>query len=263
MSGRWSVAAGVIGLLAFGLAWELIVRVFDVRSFILLAPSKIAAQLADRPRFYLDESLVTIRHAGLGLLLAIVAAVLVGSVMAASRFVEHAVQPVLMLILVAPWVAYFSSIVVWVGRGDPPVLILVTLVTFPAFAFATVAGLRSADPAARELLATVDASRLEVLWRLRLPSALPTILATARFGSALALAAAFYGEGGNVTGRGLGAIGRRAGDAQNGPLLWATVIATALCGAVFLTVITFTERVLLRWHVSQRLQEHRGVRPVP
>lgn len=262
MSGRWSIAAGAVGLLVFGLAWEVLVRALDVRAFILLAPSEITAQLADRPRFYFDESLVTVRHAGLGLLFAMAAALVVGAAMAASRFVEQAVQPVLMLVLVAPWVAYFSSIVVWLGRGDPPVLFLVTLVAFPAFAFAAVAGLRSADPAARELLATVDASRFEVLWRLRLPSALPTILATARYGSALALAAAFYGEGGNVTGRGLGAIGRRAADAQNGPLLWACVIATALCGAGFLVVITLTERVLLRWHVSQRRHEHRGVRPL-
>ena len=56
-------------------------------------------------------------------------------------------------VLVAPWIAYFSSIVLWLGSGDPPVIFLVSFVTTPAFVFATVAGLRSADPSARELLA--------------------------------------------------------------------------------------------------------------
>ncbi len=196
---------------------------------------------------------MTARHATIGLLLSLVFALVVGSLLAASRFLEQASQPVLVLILVAPWVAYFSSIVVGLGRGDPPVVFLVAFVTMPVFVFATVAGLRSADPAARELLASVDAGRLEVLWRLRLPSAVPSLLATARYVAALALAASYYGEGGNLSNAGLGAIGRRAANAQNAPVLWATVFATVLVGVAGLGLITLLERVLLRWHVSQRV----------
>lgn len=246
------IAAPLVGLVAFVGLWELAVRAFDIRPFILLAPSRIVEELADRPRFYFDETIVTGRHAGLGMLIGLAAAVTVGAVLAASRLAEQAAQPVLVLILVAPWVAYFTSIVVWLGRGDPPVYFLVAFVTFPAFVFATVVGLRSADPAARELLASVDASAGEVLWRLRLPSALPTILGTARFSVGLALAAAFYGEGGNLAGSGLGAAGRRAAGVQNGPILWATVAGTAMLGVAGLLIITAVERVALRWHVSQR-----------
>jgi NitT/TauT family transport system permease protein len=248
---RATIVAGAIGIAVFGAVWELVVRGFDVRPFILLPPSRIVAELLERPGLYFEAALVTARHSLLGLAIALTVAVVVGSAMASSRFLEHAVQPVLMLVLVAPWVAYFTSIVVWLGRGDPPVVFLVALVTTPAFVFATVAGLRSADPAAREVLASVDARRWEVLWRLRLPAALPAILATARYSSALALAAAYYGEGGNITNAGLGAIGRRAANAQNGPLLWASVLATVLLGVVFLTIISLLERVLLHWHQSQ------------
>jgi NitT/TauT family transport system permease protein len=248
---RTAVVAGVIGLAVFGLAWELFVRLLDVKPFILLPPSSIVSELLERPGYYLEATLVTARHALAGLAIALVVAILLGAALASSRFLEHAVQPVLMLVLVAPWVAYFTSIVVWLGRGDPPVVFLVALVTMPAFVFATVAGLRSADPAARELFESVDAGRWEVLWRLRLPSALPALLATMRYASALALAAAYYGEGGNLTNEGLGAIGRRAANGQNGPVLWASVIATVLLGVVFLTLISLAERLLLRWHVSQ------------
>ena len=185
-----------------GSLWELFVRLFDVRPFILLPPSTILGELADRPRFYLEAALVTARHAAAGIVISLVVAVVIGAVLASSRFLEQAAQPVLVGVLVAPWVAYFTSIVLWLGRGDPPVIFLVAFVTTPAFVFATVAGMRSADPAARELLASVDASRLEVLWRLRLPSALPTILAAARYNLGLALAAAYYGEGGNLTNAG-------------------------------------------------------------
>jgi len=253
---RGVVTAGVVGVVVFGALWELAVRLLDIRPFILLAPSEIARELAAEPGIYLRGALVTARHSLLGLGVALVVAVVLGASLAASRFLEHAVQPVLVLILVAPWVAYFASIVVWLGRGDPPVVFLVGFVTTPGFVFATVAGLRSADPAARELLRSVDASRLEVLLRLRLPSALPALLATARYSAALALAAAYYGEGGNLAAEGLGYLGKRAANAQNGAVLWATVIATVVLGVVFLTLIAAAERWLLRWHVSQRGGDH-------
>jgi NitT/TauT family transport system permease protein len=252
MTTRRIVAAGLTGILVFGLVWELVVRLLDVQPFILMPPSKIVSELFDRPSFYLEAAAVTARQATVGLLIALAIAIVLGAGLAASRFAEQAAQPVLVLILVAPWVAYFTSIVVWLGSGDPPVIFLVAFVTTPAFVFATVAGLRSADPAARELLASVDAGRWEMLWRLQLPSALPALLAAARYSLGLALAAAYYGEGGNLTNEGLGAAGRRAINVQNGPVLWATVLATVLLGVAGLAIISVLERTLLRWHVSQR-----------
>lgn len=256
MTARRNLIAGVVGIVVFGLIWEMLVRLLDVKPFILLAPSEIAQELADRPGTYLRAAWTTARHSLLGLAIALAVAIVVGAAMASSRFLEHAVQPVLMLILVAPWVAYFASIVAWLDEGDPPVVLLVALVTTPGFVFATVAGLRGADPAARELLRSVDAGRLEVLLRLRLPSALPAILATARYSAALALAAAYYGEGGNLSPSGLGYLGARAANGQDGPAVWSTVMGAVLLGVVFLTVISALERFVLRWHVSQRTAEH-------
>lgn len=252
MSSRRVITAGVVGVAVFALVWELVVRLFEVRPFVLLPPSDIGRELIAEPGRYLRAAVVTARHSLIGLGLAVVVAILTGSLLAASRFLEQAVQPVLVLILVAPWVAYFASIVVWLGRGDPPVIFLVAFVSTPAFVFATVAGMRGADPAARELLHSVDASRLEVLRRLRLPSAMPALLATGRYSAGLALAAAYYGEGGNLAAGGLGYLGRRAANAQNGPVLWATVIATVLLGVLFLVAIAALEHSALRWHVSQR-----------
>lgn len=244
--------AGITGLVVFGLLWELLVRALDVKPFVLEAPSRIARALADDPGAYLSAAGVTARHAGVGLAISLSIAVVLGAGLAMSRFAEEAVQPVLVLILVTPWVAYLPSLVIWLHGGDPPVLFLVSLVSLPGFTFAMVSGLRSADPAARELLASVDAARWEVLWRLRLPSALPTLFAGARINVGLALAAAYFAEGGNLRSEGLGAIGKTAQAYSNGPGLWATIATAALLGVLSLTALTIAERVLLRWHASQR-----------
>ena len=169
------IVAPLVGILAFGLFWEGLVRVFDIRRFVLLAPSAVIRQLAEFPSFYWDNAMVTARHMFIGLTISLVLAIVAGSLMAASRFIEEAAQPVLVLILVTPWVAYITSVVIWLNYGERPILFLVAFTTFPVFTFGVVGGMRSADPSARELLRSVDARPWEVLWRLRLPSALPSI----------------------------------------------------------------------------------------
>ena len=219
---------------------------------MLRAPSKIVPELIDEPWFFLKHTLTTGRHTLIGILIALACALVVGAVLAMSRFLEHASQPVLTLILVTPWVAYINSVVLWLGRGTPPILFMVAFVSFPAFTFATVSGLRSADPSARELLASVEASRFEVLWRLRLPSALPSLFTAARFNIGLGLAAAYFTEGGALSAEGLGWVGARAISFNNGTLLWAAILCTAVLGVLGLMLVTMLERVLLGWHVSQR-----------
>jgi NitT/TauT family transport system permease protein len=153
---------------------------------------------------------------------------------------------------VAPWFAYVSSVVLWLGSGTRPALFMVALVSLPAFVFATVGGMRSVEPAALELLHSVDAGHWEVLRRLRLPSAAPTLFTTARFNWGLALAASYYVDGANFSNEGLGAIGRKAAALGQADALWAAVFAMAILGITGLLLLSLLERVVLRWHVSQR-----------
>ena len=249
-----SVAAPLVGIVVFGLAWELLVRAFDVRRFVLLAPSAIISEFLESPSFYLEHTATTARHMAIGLTISLVLAICIGSVMAASRFIEEATQPILILILVTPWVAYITSVVIWLGFGERPIIFMVAFTTLPVFVFGVVGGMKSADPSARELLASVDARRWEVFWRLRLPAALPSIFTTARFAIGLGLAAAYFAEGSALSNNGLGAIGRRAAlDQTTGAeVLWTTIMCSAMLGIAGLALLSIAERILLRWHVSQR-----------
>ena len=70
-----SIAAPVTGIVVLLVVWETVVRVFDIRRFVLLAPSKIVAELARDPGAYWANTLVTARHMliGLAISLAVVA----------------------------------------------------------------------------------------------------------------------------------------------------------------------------------------------
>lgn len=244
--------APFVGIVGFLAVWETVVRLGDVRPFVLRAPSRIVAYLADHFGDYASAARVTTQHALIGTAIGLLIALIIGSGMAASRFAEHAAQPVLTLLQVTPFVAYIASVVLWLGSGTRPAVFIVALVCMPAFAFATVDGMRSADPAARELLASVDASRWEVLWRLRLPSAIPSLFTTARYNVGLALIASYLVEGGNFANEGLGAIGKRAAALNEGDALWGAIFAMAILGTIALLLLSLLQRLVMGWHVSQR-----------
>ena len=148
---RTRVIAPVVGLLVFFGVWELFVRAFDIRPFVLARPSRIVRYLARFPDDYFKASMLTMKHAALGFAFAIVVALLIGAAMAASRFLEQATQPVLTLIAVTPFAAYIGSVKIGLGSfSEKPVIFIVALVSLPAFTFAAADGMRSADPSSRE-----------------------------------------------------------------------------------------------------------------
>ncbi|MBI4882793.1 MAG: ABC transporter permease subunit [Actinobacteria bacterium] len=248
------LVAPIFGMVTLLALWESFVRLFDVRRFILLAPSTAVRYLWRFRSDYLSAAWVTVQHAAIGLLLALSVALLIGSVLVSNRFLETAAQPVLTLIQVVPWVAYISSVVVWLGSGTAPALFMVTVVCLPAFIFAAVDGMRSVEPSTLELMASVNASRSEVLRRVRLPSAAPTLFTTLRFNLGLALAVAYYTEGANFSNKGIGAIGRRAAADNHADRLWAAIFAIAIVGVGGLQLLALLERTLLHWHAAQRTE---------
>ncbi|CAB4874945.1 unannotated protein [freshwater metagenome] len=247
-----SVVAPALGIVTFFGLWELLVRVGNVPSYSLRPPSQVLRYLFNDSTGFPKATWQTGADALEALLLALLIGLAFGSLMAASRWLEEAAQPVLILIQVTPWVAYSASVVLWIGGGSKPVLFVATLVCVPAFAFASMSGLRSADPAALELLRCVDASAWETLWHVRLPNALPNLFTAARFAVGLSLAAVYFTEGGALSNRGLGAIGAKALAATAALPLWSTVFCSALLGTIALVSISVLERVLLGWHASQR-----------
>lgn len=249
---RRSIAA-TTGLVTFIAIWEAFVRLFDVRPFVLRAPSTAVHAMWTFRGDFTRAALVTAFHATAGLAVALAIGTVVGGVLAANRFLDDAVQPVLVLVLVTPWFAYVGAVVLWLGAGTPPALFMVALVCLPAFVFAATEGMRNVEPSALELFRSVAATRREVLWRLRLPSALPSLFAAARIDVGLALAAAYYVEGANFANDGIGAIGRRAASQPSGAdTVWAAVLAMAILGVGGLAIVSLLQRTLLHWHHGTR-----------
>lgn len=249
------VVAPIVGLVVFFGLWELLVWAFDVKAFVLQRPSQIVRTILDNKSLYRGNAWVTGREAFLGFVLALLAAVVIGTPMALSRFVERAVQPVAVLIQVTPIIAYAPAVVIWRGAGLRSILVITVLVCIVPFLFNAVTGLRSVDPATLELLESVDASRTEIFWRLRMRNALPYLFSAARIAVGLALIGAVLGEWFalvDIRHGGLGALIKSDSNQNNAPELWGAVFVLAFMGGFGVWLLTVLERVLLHWHSSQR-----------
>lgn len=251
---RRGVVAAIAALVGIGVflgLWELAVWAFAIEQFKLPAPSDILGELAGDPGFYVRNARTTIWEAFLGFALALAVALVAATVMAHSRLVEQAVLPLAVLIQVTPIIAYAPAAVIWLGAGLKPIVLITSLVCVVPFLVNAVTGFRSIDPASYELLRSVDASRREIFFRLRVPHALPYLFSAARISVGLALIGAVLGEFFALTQGGLG-WSIKIAQARNLVLqLWGSIYALALVGALATLLIGAIERISLRWHSSQ------------
>lgn len=245
---RWGpplVAAGV--LIA---CWQL-VAVHD--RYVLPRPASVVATLAHHPGLYLHASRITLGEALLGLLIGYLVGVLVAIVMSQVAVVDRAVLPLAVLLNVTPVVAVAPALDVAFGFGmTPKVIMTAVMCFFPTLINATV-GLRSADPQALEVLATLHASRVEVLLRVRLPSSLPFLFTAARVSFPLSVIGAVVAElvsQGSTSGLGT-VIAQSASNSQLAQV-YAAVVCLAVLGVALTGAVLLLERRLLSWHHSQQ-----------
>ncbi|MBX6745595.1 MAG: ABC transporter permease [Acetobacteraceae bacterium] len=243
----------LVGLLVLGL-WEGLVRAFAVPPYVLPGPVAIMqAMVADWGLLW-ASLLVTLRIALLALLAAVSVGGLLAILFAQSRWVERALFPYAVVLQVTPIVAIAPLILIWVDDVTLALLICAWIVAFFPVLSNTVLGLNSADRNLLELFRLYGATRWQVLWLLRLPSALPFFLAGLRVAGGLALIGAVVAEfvaGAGGTGSGLAFRILEAGYQLKIPRMFAALALISACGIAIFAVLGLVQHLLLRhWHES-------------
>jgi NitT/TauT family transport system permease protein len=180
---------------ALGL-WEGAVYLSGVQAFILPPPSKIAMAFY-RGFFggvYLINLYATMLSTFLGFLLGCAIAFAFGIVVALNRKVEYFLYPYVVMFQSMPKVALAPLIIVWFGLGLSSKVVSAAIVAFFPLMVNTIVGLKSADEDRVNLMRSLDASERQIFWMLRLPGALPYIMAGLEVAMVLALIGAIVAE---------------------------------------------------------------------
>lgn len=239
-------------LLAF---WQWIVTVRHIPPYVLPAPSAIARAFGDNFISLMASLWSTLAVTLEGFIFALVAGVGLAIAFGQSRFVERALYPYAVVLQVTPVVAIAPLILIWVGyeRVDAALALIAALVAFFPILSNTTLGLKSADFDLVDLMRLYGASGWQILWRLRLPSALPYLLGGMKIAGGLALIGAVVAEfvAGSGTATGLAWRIVEAGNRLEIATMFAALALLGLLGIAIFAAFSLLEWALLhRWHES-------------
>ena len=245
-----ALAALLLGPLQAWTIWA------DVPTYLVPSPWLIAQTLAQDWALLSAAWISTLQITAWAFVMALLLGSCIAFVMVQSRWLEAALLPYAILLQVTPIVAIAPLIIIWVKDPNQALVICATVVAlFPIISNTTV-GLRSVNPGLLDYFKLQGASRWQTLWRLRLPSALPYILAGWRISGGLALIGAIVAEfvaGTGGTEAGLAFQILQSGYQLNIPRLFAALTLVTVTGLIiFMALSGLTRWALSGWHESER-----------
>lgn len=241
-----SALRGVLGAVLLILLWEGVARGFALPSYTLPAVSEILGSLWAQRANLASGGATTLLEAligyGLGTVIGIALAVLI----IVLPWCRSAVLPVVMAVNSVPVAAYSPLVLLWFGIGMSSKIVMVTLaVGFTVF-LSALAGFDRVDRRSVDLLRSFGAGQASVLWRLRIPAALPLIAAGMRVATVRSLIVAIVTE---MLGAhsGLGWIIYQAVVQIDFVQVWSAIFVASAISLAFFGLIGWIERKVIFW----------------
>ncbi|MCY0853198.1 ABC transporter permease [Cupriavidus sp. D39] len=237
------------------LAWQAAVVVYEIPSYLVPSPALIFSTLVRDWALLSNATLFTLKITLLSFGMSIVIGVLLAFMFVQSRLIETVFIPYAVLLQVTPIVAIAPLIIIWVQNTTLALVVCSTLVAvFPIISNTTL-GLRSVSPGLLAYFKLQRTSRLQVLLRLRVPTALPYFFGALRIACGLALIGAVVAEfvagtGGSNTGLAYQIL--QSGYQLNIPRLFAALTLISAVGIALFALMSLASRLAIgRWHESE------------
>ena len=242
--------AGLIG------AWHFAVLIFQVPSYIVPSPAETAVALG---RIFTSGLLwenfgITLLEAFTGFGIGFCAALVMAIAITEIRLFEKTVYPYVAALQSMPKVALAPLIVLWFGFGIESKIVMSALLCFFPMLVNFVGGFRAADEMRIRLMRVLDASTWQIIRHVRLPSALPFVLAGVELGAIYAMLGAIVAE----------FVGARHGigywlmqmnatmDSAGSVAILALLAAYGIC---IQALLRFARRKLLFWNGARTVAE--------
>jgi NitT/TauT family transport system permease protein len=241
----------VLGLVI--LLWDLVVRVFAIPPFVLPGPGLVLATLISDAGLLWHSLLVTLTLTFEGFVLAAVGGIALAVAFHQWRLAEYALYPYAVILQVTPIVAIAPLLLIYLPQPLAVLACAWIVAFFPVLANTTL-GLNAVAHNLLALFELYKASRWQILWNLKLPSALPQMLTGLRIAGGLSLIGAVVAEiaaGSAGAGSGLAYRIAESGYRLNIPRMFAALLLLSLAGvAIFFALSAISHLAWRRWHES-------------
>lgn len=177
-----------------------------------------------------------------------------GVLFAHNRLLERGLLPYVVASQTVPIIAIAPMIVAWLGQGRLPIAVISAYLAFFPVTINTLRGLLSPDAMKLDLMNSYAASSTTILFKLRVPSALPYLFSALKVASTACVVGAIVGELPSSSSDGLAAaILRFSGNYASEPeKLWAVILMASLVGILFFSLVSLTERLVVRGLPNQK-----------
>lgn len=244
----------LVAVILLGL-WQGLVTALNIPVFLVPSPLRVAQVMVSDAGLLFGALVTTLKITLFAFVCATIVGVLIAFTFVQSRLIETALFPYAVLLQVTPIVAIAPLIIIWFKDPTLSLVICATIVAlFPVISNTTL-GLRSVNPGLMSYFQLNRATRLQVLLRLRIPSALPYFFGGLRISSGLALIGAVVAEfvaGTGGTGTGLAYQILQAGYQLNIPRMFAALVLITVTGVLlFMMMAVLSKWALGGWHESE------------
>jgi NitT/TauT family transport system permease protein len=242
------------------LFWEGIVRLFHIPAFMLPRVSNVLFALYQglaispfsRGGYWLNGG-VTLLEVLLGFIIGSTIGLVLGIVISQIRILDATLRPYIVAFQCLPKVAIAPIIIMWFGYDITSKVVMVALLTFFPLLVNSMAGFRGVDLDRIELLRSLSASRWQIFWKVKFPSALPFIFAGLDIAAVFAVVGAIVGEFvGAQLGLGVQILSMNAQMDTAGS--FSVCIVLAVMGLALNAAIRGVQRRVLFWAPSETSQ---------
>src|SRR6516165_9403253 len=256
---RWVALGGAtaMGVIVFLLLWELILNVLHVPRYVLPPPSAIFRQFQRHFSLIWRYTLVTEAEVLVGFAVAIALGVPLAAFIAFSRFLERTLYPSAVALEMVPKIAFAPIFVTWFGFGFAPKMIIVFMVCFFPILLNGMLAFRSLSTELIHFSRSTGADPWTMFWRIQVPAALPQVFVGLKGAATNATVGAVISEwiGGDA---GLGYFLQIASGDLRTDLAFGIIFMLAGLGLLLFYTMTWVERLLIPWHISQRVVRQPG-----
>ena len=233
--------------------WEALVRAFQIPVFVLPPPSSVVVALwrGIASGVYVQHLGYTLLETLLGFILGSALGFFLGTAVAMNRYVEYFLYPYIVMFQALPKVALAPLIIVWFGLGLTSKVVNAALVAFFPLLVNTMVGLRSADEDRLQLMRSLAATEGQIFWMLRLPNALPFVMAGLDVAMILSLIGAIVAEFVGAK-SGLGMLIQSMNFTMDVSGQFSVLLILSVVGLALNRCILLVRRRVLFWDASEK-----------
>lgn len=242
--------ASIALILGVFVVWEVACLVFGVSDLILPRPSQVVETLWRFAPGIWPHAYQTLYSTLVGFSLGVSIGVVLGVLIGSSRLAYDTAYPLLVGISSIPKVAVVPIFVLWFGAGTVPAILTAMIICIFPVVVNVATGIATVEPELEDVMKTLKASKLDILWNVGLPRAMPYFFASLKVAVTLAFVGSVVAET-VASNRGVGNMMMIASASFNVPLVFAGLLVLASLGVGLYVVFSLIERRVAGWSMRK------------